>query len=196
MSNTSATGGFLSPGTSTVNDDALDDLLQAMVVGVTGLPGSLVRPRFQQSPPKQPDATVDWCAIGVHEISPDDNPVVRHDPLMNGGAGGDVLERSEQLDVLASFYGPHAAHFAGLLRDGLYIPQNRETLAAAGVAFVTVGDKTRAPALVGTQWLNRFDIHVTLRRVVALTYGVQTLLTAGVDIDNEHYLTHISVQKS
>jgi len=51
--------------TSPLMDAALDAVFQALVVGITGLPGTLVRPRWQPVPPTQPSVTTNWAAIGV-----------------------------------------------------------------------------------------------------------------------------------
>src|SRR4051812_9766277 len=55
--NDSSTGGYLSPvvASSALQDAALDALLQQMVAGITGLPGNMVRPRWQPVTPKQPE---------------------------------------------------------------------------------------------------------------------------------------------
>ena len=57
-----------------LEDDALDAVLQAMVVGITGLSGDLVRSQWQVVSPKQPERYTNWCAIGVLTSTPDDNP--------------------------------------------------------------------------------------------------------------------------
>src|SRR5574340_383319 len=86
MANTSATGGYLSPDASALplEGDALDALLQGMVVGITGLPGAMVRPRWQSVVPKQPEPTVDWCAIGITTSDRTDYPVEEHDGTGDG----------------------------------------------------------------------------------------------------------------
>lgn len=74
MSNDSSTGGPLiaEDGTPTLAlDDPFDAFLQSLVVGVTGIPGNLCRPRWQPIPPAEPEVGTDWCAIGVTEETPD-----------------------------------------------------------------------------------------------------------------------------
>ena len=55
MPNDSSTGGFLlaSSVNGDLNDNALIDFLQTVVVGITGFPGAMVRPR-QAEPPNIP----------------------------------------------------------------------------------------------------------------------------------------------
>lgn len=187
---TSSAGGYLVPSSALpLGDDALDDMFQAMAVGITGLPGALVRPRWQPKPPKQPEPTIDWCAIGVHDTTPDDNAVVTHNP---SAGGSDTLMRWEDVTVIASFFGPNAGSYADILRDGLAIPQNREPLTDASVAFVSVGDKRLAPDMVNGQWIRRYDLSIYFRRGIQRTYAVETIAIENIVIDNEHYLTTIT----
>ena len=178
MPNTSATGGYLAPvGAVPADDLDLDVLLQGAVAGITGLPGAMVRPRWQPVTPRQPEPTENWCAIGVVDEQPENTPSIEHDPT---GSGADVLTRHPVFEVLASFYGPAAGHYAGALRDGLYIAQNREPLRAAGVALVSVGNAISAPDLLNQQWVRRKDVRITLRRVTVRTYPVLNVLSAEV----------------
>lgn len=182
MPNTSATGGYLQPDSAAtpVADLDLDLVVQAMVAGVTGLPGDRVRPRWQPTQPRMPEITVDWCAVGVTLTDTERGTAyVDHD---GAGEGHDDLVRHEQLDVLATFYGPGAARNAARLRDGLQIAQNRAALDAQGMAFVEAGPVRTVPELVNEQWLRRCDIPITLRRVVRREYAVLNILSAPVSI--------------
>ena len=182
MPNTSATGGYIQPASTAapVADLDLDLVVQALVVGVTGLPGDRVRPRWQPTQPRMPDITVDWCAVGVTVTDTERGAAyVTHD---GSGDGHDDLVRHEQLEVLASLYGPSAARNAALLRDGLQIAQNRAALDAQGMAFVEAGPVRTVPELVNEQWLRRCDVSLTLRRVVRREYPVLNILSAPVSI--------------
>src|ERR1022692_10145 len=79
-------GAFLAPTSGFLNaeDDALDALLQGLVVGVTAIPGNLVRPRWQPVPPPQPDQNTNWCAIGVVDEEPEPNVSTVHTAAGNG----------------------------------------------------------------------------------------------------------------
>lgn len=135
-----------------------ENALQALVCGLTGLPGPLARPRWQPNPPKAPGPESNWCAFGV----------------INSGApggtawhqGGETrLEVHERLIVMYSFYGPQAKNNAIALRNGLLIEQNRAMLRIlANMAFVSAGDIIPAPELVDGQWIRRRDIQITLTR--------------------------------
>lgn len=175
MANDSSTGGFLSPISSLPSEDAaLDLVLQALVVGVVGLPGNLVRPRWQEVPPTQPEAGTDWVAIGVTEEDPEPNISLIHN------AAGDGSSTSIDVDiitVLASFYGPNARGNAKTLRTGLMIAQNREFLFNTGLALMEAPSKSRfLPDLVNQKTLRRVDISMRFRRRTVLNWAILNVL--------------------
>lgn len=172
----SSTGGYLPPTGAPADDAALDALLQAAVAAITGLPGQMVRPRWQPLPPPEPALDADWCAIGVLTQARDFDAVLEHDPA---GDGLDRMRRNATLDVLASFYGPHAGALASRLADGLSVPQNREALASAGILLGEVGAARQAPDLLHEQWRRRVDLPIELRRRIDRTYPVLNLLSAA-----------------
>lgn len=194
MPNTSATGGWLQPTgkiTAPAEGDALDDLLQQAVVGITGLAGTLVRPRWQPVPTQEPPAPdTNWCAIGVHDETPDDNAAVIHhgdgdaeDTDTGALAGGwSETQRHSDLQVLASFYGAQALSYANILRDGLAIAQNRDMLRAGGLAFVSSGKAVAMPELVSNRWRRRFDVMIKFRRMVQRSYAVRNINEAVGEI--------------
>lgn len=176
----SSTGGYLSPAVASppLEDDALTAIFQQMIVGITGLPGNMVRPRWQPNPPKQPEPTVNWCALGIAVQTLDDGPAIVHN---GAGNGSDTYIRHEQIDVLASFYGPSGMQNAQLLSDGLAIPQNLEQLKAQDMNSVDTGQIRTAPDLINEQWVRRYDIELTFRRKITRTYAaLNTLSVQGV----------------
>lgn len=178
MANTSATGGYLAP-TAPVppDDDDLDNLLQELVAGVTGLPGEMVRPRWQPTVPTQPEPTESWCAMGVSVQTNDSGPAIQHDPA---GDGSDTYTRHQQIDLMCSFYGPSAKGYAQRLADSMSIPQNSEQLALNGMKFVRASDIQPVPVLINQQWNRRYDLTLMLRRKIIRTYPVLNLLSAEV----------------
>ncbi|WP_288074671.1 hypothetical protein [Pseudomonas sp.] len=177
MANTSATGGYLAPGGPPLPADiGLEDILQPMVAGITGLAGQYVRPRWQPKPPKQPEPSVDWCAIGVTSTTNDANPAIEHDGT---GDGEDRYQRHQQIDVLASFYGPNAQGYGQRLSDGIYLPQNGEAIRQSGMVFVEAGELIAVPELVNQQWIRRYDLRIRLRRKIERTYQVLNILSAA-----------------
>ncbi|MCT9071202.1 hypothetical protein N6G06_07475 [Cupriavidus gilardii] len=184
MANDSSTGGYLSPAVASppLEDDALDDLLHDLVAGVTGLPGNMVRPRWQPTVPKQPEPSVNWCAIGVTVQTNDAGPAIQHDPT---GDGSDVYQRHQDIELLCTFYGPAANGYAQMLVDGLAIPQNSEHLGLNDMKFVSAGTIRAAPDLVNQQWVRRYDVTVALRRKITRTYPVLNLLSAQVKTETD-----------
>lgn len=184
MANDSSTGGYLSPAGSPapLEDAALEDLLQKVVVGISGLPGSMVRPRWQATVPKQPEPSVDWCAIGVTEEQQDDYPVEEHEGT---GDGHDIFASHETVHVLASFYGPNGSRNAKVLRDGLYVAQNRDQLVANGMNLTDVGRVIAAPELINQQWIRRYDVPIRIRRKVERIYPILNILSAPMDTDTD-----------
>src|SRR6516225_1986045 len=177
MANDSSTGGYLQPAVTSppLEDDALTAIFQQMIVGITALPGNMVRPRWQPNPPKQPEPTVSWCALGIAVQTLDDGPAIVHN---SAGNGSDTYIRHEQIDLLASFYGPNAMQNAQLLSDGLAIPQNLEQLKAQDMNSVDTGQIRAAPDLINEQWVRRYDLELTFRRKITRTFPILNILTA------------------
>lgn len=183
MSNDSTTGGPLapdpSPAPAPLEGRALLTFIQAWVATLSGLDGSLVRPRWQAEPPNIPDAGVAWAAVGVHDRRSDAFPVVLHHPDVDGY---DTLQRHQYLDVLCSFYDLGVDGLADLhadqLSDGAAIAQNREVLMLNGFALVEAPPQGRSvPSLIKARWLYRVDVPVSLRRVVLRNYPVRNVLS-------------------
>ena len=67
MSVDSTVFGYLLPTASylATEDNAIDDILSSFVASITGINNINVRPRWQPNPPKIPEVTENWCAIGV-----------------------------------------------------------------------------------------------------------------------------------
>lgn len=195
MANTSATGGYLVPTSALpAEGDALDDIFTEAIAGITGLDGTLVRPKWQVKPPNRPAVDVDWCGVGVTENASDAGPVIVHDPNGGGGLGSDEYSRQKDITVLASFYGPNGKSFAQLLEDGLSIPQNLETLQENSIYFVSTSTIRAVPESVNMQYVKRFDLLVYFRRGVARTYAVETIQTAGVELHVEDKIVNIDVE--
>ena len=175
MANTSASGGYLAPSTTTVEDDAFENFIGNAVAGITGLARGFVRPRWQPEPPPHPPIEVDWCAIGITVITADYGVVKLHRP---DGADHDEFQRHETGDLLASFYGPMAYSLASRLRDGLMVDQNREALRAGSVNILECTRMRTTSDLVNERWVRRVDLEISLRRAVLRTYPILNVLSA------------------
>lgn len=194
MNNTSASGGYISPSGVPAEDDALLDIIVAAVVGITGMDGTLVRPKWQTKPPAQPSIDTDWCAVGLAQDDVEaGNPYIVHDPNGAGGTGQDTVSRTEKFRVLASFYGPNSAGNAKLLRDGLGIPQNLETLQENSIDFISAGTIQTVPESINMQWCMRRDLLVVLTRRKTLTYAVETIASADIELHADDVVTNIEV---
>lgn len=194
MANDSSTGGPLTPAASPapLQDAALQDFLQAWIVGITGLSGDLVRPRWQPEPPNLPDATVTWVAFGITRRTADTFAAELH---YSTPTPYNQIRRHEILHLLASFYGPNADEYASILREGMQVAQNLELLGANSMGLVSSEDTVAVPELVKQQWLYRVDLAFSIRRQIVRDYSVLDLASASGTLDNEVYTTPISVKQ-
>lgn len=186
MTNTSATGGYIVPSAS-FNDSAdadFDAVLAALAVGVTGLASNLVRPRWQPVAPPQPEADVDWCAIGVIDEAGDATIASSHFSTVPSSASppdptGDgyttTYERVEQT-VLATFYGPNCWKNANLFRVGLSIPQNRESLQLQDVELREVPKRIQPLfETISSTTYRRCDVEFILRRTITRNWPIENI---------------------
>jgi len=153
---TSATGGYLT--TPLPDNVALKRFFQGLIVGVTGLAGAMVRPRWQPNPPPMPAVDVDWCAFGITTRSPDGSAYVAPEALSA------KVVRHEAMEIACSFYGPACEGYAERLRDGMQVSQNREPLLIASMGFQSTSGLTHAPELHNQRWYERCDLTLTINR--------------------------------
>jgi hypothetical protein len=174
--NTSATGGYLQPaaGAPLPGDLTLQQFLQTVLVGVSGLLPALVRPQWQVDAPKQPDIYVNWMSFGLTE---DDADTFSYNSL--DSSNNNVFMRMEALTLQCSFYGPDSLEWGKTTRDGFQIGQNREALQSAGMDFVATSKMTRAPDLVNERWMDRWMMSVMLRREILRVYPILTFLSVN-----------------
>lgn len=197
--NDSTTGGFLAPtGAPPLEGKALTEFLQGLVVGITGLDGTMVRPRWQAEPPNVPDAGEAWAALGISVKHPDTNAYVNFKPKTETY----VFQRNATIEVLVSFYdlGTNglADQYAGLWRDGLQVPQNLETLLDADLGFVETQDAVVVPTLLKTRWQYRVDVLTVFRQLVERTYPVVSIVEADGTLeanDGQNILTRTITAK-
>lgn len=114
---------------------------------------------------------------------------------LTGGTGHDYMFRAEDIELLASLYGPQADDNALLLHDGLMLRQNREILTIYDMALIEVGDALRVPELINSQWYDRVDLPIHLRRSVHRDYPIRTIIQAqGVVETDMGYAVAFSTQ--
>lgn len=172
---------------------SVTQFLQTVFVGISNLPGPLVRPKWQKEPPKEPgDIDVNWMSLGIETAAPD----------ANGYLGVDEEERTnsqrhETLEVSCSIYGADALDTYELIRDGLQIPQNLYALRSASMGIVEVGPARQVPDFVNERWIGRVQTSVFFRREIQRIYPILTILSASGTIHsitgNEEYLSHWEV---
>lgn len=182
MSNTSATGGYLTETSSPLGITALEDLWHDTIAGITGLSNTLVRPSRQLDPALQPDPLTDWCAFDIVRVSSDPWPDVAH---VSTGDGSDMVVDHDQYEVGAVFYGPNADTLAGLLRRGLCVWQNRSALRAVGIALQSVGDPVTVPELDSLVWRQRVDLSARFIVESRGNYAVLNLLRSTGSINGD-----------
>lgn len=177
----SSTGGYLIPSgaPAPLEGQALLDFLHGVIVGITGMDGTLVRPAWQSEAPNIPDAGTAWCAFRIARRAPDAYAFVKHNV---DGQGADAMQRHEALHVLCSFYdlgsGGLADGLCSSFRDGLSVAQNRESLTRANMGLVKTGEPVPVPVLIKTRWLYRVDLEWILRRQVDRIYPVLNIVSA------------------
>ena len=182
MPNTSATGGYLTPASNPLDDDSLLDFMHDVIVGIVGMQNQMVRPAYQENPPKRPGIKADWCAFWTAGHTPEaGNAYVK----MSQNGLSSSMQRHETFDVRVSFYGPNASRNAAALRDGLQLAQNREQLFLAGMAHIDCSSITPLGDLVNEQWYRRADITVRFRRELNRVYNVMSFLSANGTINTE-----------
>ncbi len=178
MSNTSATGGYLTPeNTPLPGPLSLEDFLHDVIVGISGYAGALVRPKWQVNPPKQPAIDTDWIAFAVQQVPTDANAFTQLD-------ADDVtqLSRQDDVQVQVAFYGPNALDNVRAFRDGFWINQNLEALLLAGLGFKGVTPAIRGPDLVNERWVDRWEMTLTLVQRVLRTYQILPFASAAGSI--------------
>jgi len=182
VTNTSADWpSYLKPTTDAPADDmALDGVLQAFVVGVTNIPGSLVRPRWQPTPLPEPEVNTDWCAIGVTDEQPNENVAIVHDL-----SGRDFATRHERITAIATFYGPSARANAKRLRNALYVQQNRDMLRVPGLAVFDTSGPIGTAELINMAWRRRADLTLRFNRSDTQSYTVENILSAPMVVTTE-----------
>ena len=190
MATDSSVAGYLNPSVAAPYDEALDDFLHGVIVGLTGLAGSLVRPRWQAEPLQRPEFNVNWCSFGLSRSEVDAFAYESHDP---SGEGPVKVERDEVLFYAHSFYGPGAHGIAERFRDGLEIPQNRDVLQTGKLGLIEVQEAVKVPSLLAERWVPKIDVMVLYRRRTSRSYPVLTIRSAGIEIVTQDGSTPISV---
>jgi hypothetical protein len=167
----SSTGGYL-VGTETALD--INYFFHDLIMNLTALNKTLIRPRWQPNPPTMPASGTDWIAFGVQELEGDNSAYIQKKTV-----GADLI-RHEFYAVLCSCYGVNGRDNARKLRDGLEIGQNREVMYTNNIGFITAGNIIHAPELINDVWYDRFDVELRFAREVKKAYNILDIAHASV----------------
>lgn len=180
---TSATGGFLipNPQPTPVNTTpaglSFIQFIQQLLVGLSTFDGSLVRPQWQQEPPKQPDINTNWLAFGLGNVAADFNAY--QSTVIEENVPVSTMERQETLPLIISVYGPAAYDNITLVRDGFQLTQNLTTLRQANVGFAYDTQAQHVPDFFNERWYDRWRMEIYIRRVVQRFYPILTFASAS-----------------
>lgn len=177
MNNNSQSGGYLNkpqttnslPGQLTITQ-----FIQSVLVGISGLPGPMVRPNWQVAPPKQPDLEVNWLSFGIILSKPDTYPYIGVD-----SNGVSVMLRQQAMEITCSIVGPAAMENASLIQDGFQISQNLDALKAAKMGFTETNEARHIPDLVNERFINRVEMSIFLVRQIQRSYPILNLVSAN-----------------
>lgn len=187
--NTSASGGYLLPTTTAPFPGGVTfvQFIQMLLVGVSNIDGTLVRPKWQSNPPKKPDINVNWFAFGFTGFNPDTNPYEGLD-----SDGNFDFRRNTEFEIQVSVYGPDSMDLVQFIQDGLQISQNSEALLAASMGLINTSPGIHAPELVNERYFDRWDFSIFMRRQNQRTYPVLPFISASGIITtvfgNEQYV--------
>lgn len=174
MANTSATGGILNQTSGPISGVDLRRFIGTLLVGVSGLAATLVRPAWQKNPPQMPDVDTNWLAFAIVNISS-----LGASYLTEAANGSKATQsKHEKLDINLTFYGPDCLAIATAVRDALEITQNTENLLKSKMAVVNFGDVVHAPELVNGHWFDRCDAVLTLHREVLREYAILNFINS------------------
>lgn len=181
LDNTSASGGYLLPVNPIINDDDnLDDILHDFYMGLTNLDPTLVRPRWVITPGNLPDIKTEWMSFGVTNRKQDTFVSQIFDP-----SKGMIVQRYEHFDCIISVYGRQADHYTGLIRDGMFVEQNREVIKRYGIVVVEIGQPKTVPMLINERWNKRIDVTISFRRQLVRVYPIESLVSAEFEVNSD-----------
>lgn len=180
-----------------LDDSALDDAIQGLIAGVTGLDGTLVRPLYSNPPLPEPELSVNWMAVGIAETDDVGYPALQHVGATATADGYDKLTQNEELRFLVASFGPLAHAYLMLLRDGLNVPQNIQALKAQGIKYTGASTPVRLPRLRAQQFQYRWDCQIIFQRARSRVYPILDIKSATVNLrdDSGQLNATITVEK-
>lgn len=183
----SSTGGYL---VSTETAFNVEHFFHDLIMGLTGIDKTLVRPRWQPNAPVMPTSNTDWCAFGVTELLSDDTAYLSKNAVNTA----DII-RHERYSVLCSFYGSNARDNIRKIRGGLEIGQNREVLFNNNFGYTTCSIATHSPELINDIWNDRYDIEFQFAREVIKAYNILDIISVQGTIKTETITVPFNIQE-
>lgn len=181
MSNDTTKAGWLNPTSDPPDyDEALEQKLNQWICGLSGLSAEMVHPRWIPTQAAQPPQSTNWCTFGVLGISDDTNPA-----FQNQSSDSAEMWKHEQIECMASFYGPNGQSIGFQFRDGLMVSQNNAQLNTFNLSLGHYTNLIPVPELIDNQWVRRYDMTIYLRRKLVRTYGIKSLLSSPVSFFGE-----------
>lgn len=133
--NSSDSPGYLTP-TSTLSPEDIDPeaLLRPWIAGLSGLAEAQIISRWPTGPSAPLAAETTFCEFGIVTFQADTAPIFIHQTDEQC-----QFWRTEVLECLLSFSGPHGLQRVLQFRDGLCVSQNNDILNAQGLSVVDSG---------------------------------------------------------
>ncbi len=153
------------PVTSSQSEIQVQNVLHTLLVGLSGLDKTLVRPAYQPKPPKTPDLDVTWCAFDISDDTEDAAQMIQ-------GVDQAQIHTEDVLSVRITVYGPGSRDLCKQIKRGLHVPDNLVWLRRHHMALVSIGTIVRLAEEHGGTWLARSDLPLTLRIGTAATDGI------------------------
>jgi len=161
---------------------AFNKILHDWLMGLTGLPGNMIMPRWQIVPPNLPDSNVtDWMTFGVTRKERPGGAYIRHQPgdsAIGLANGYDQNVRWENFSLLCSIYGPNQEFTETSISQGLFINQNNEQLLLNQIRPLGTDTTVIIPELIKSLWITRWDLSINLSRQIVFNYAIENLLSA------------------
>ena len=171
------------PAKNPTQDAPLEDQLSPTLATLLGLPGDLVRPRWQPEPPNQPALNADWVAFSA---TADEEATQTSQRLIGTEL---VMIRQETVDMFVSAYGPNAYSLLTRLNDCLQLGDNRAALQRLGIDFTFKTRTTYVPSLVREINVRRADAHFYFSRLSERRFNVGQIESASGQVINNAGVT-------
>lgn len=178
MANDSTVVGYLTPTLLPIDDQALDRIFHDLLKNLTGLDNTLVRPRFQNTPPSIPAIDVDWLAYGVIDKIDDYSA----NQIQSTDTETTLIE-FQNITILCSAYGNNSNNTYNRIKLGLQVEQNRDVLNSLDIAYTEISNIMNTTTEVNKFYYKRGEFKLYFRRRIKSKYNIESLLSASGTIE-------------